>query len=313
MGRGKQDRDIGRYKENLVHYLSLHDDKFDYGRSHYQMIVIPGYNADMSSLAMQKLFLNERLSKEQMGALSRYISAANNKEWRQEAMRLLPSIAAIFRDHNACFTRLVPQDFLLSLMGQDGGLCNQLAIMMSLAIDKGEGTINAVVNKLFRVASVADLGTDPHRVQRFIANLRQVYIGRSRADFSDVSTSEKFSLREIVEKLSQSTTTKIYRLNTQTHALLAGVRFDAQTTGEKTFYFYDPNWGVYGFLEEKKYLQALKSFFNTDVNNQMMSQYYGAFGSKDHAKFELCEINLINIASQPWGDNQHIGDFLSAL
>ena len=311
MGPGKQDRDIGRYKENLGRYLSLNDAKFNYGRSHYETIAITGYDTDMSSLAMQKLFLGERLSKEQMGALSRYISAARNKEWRQETMRLLPSITAMFRDHNPCFTRLVPQDFFLSLMGQDGGLCNQLAMMMSVALDKGEKTINAVVDELFRVASAADLGTDPHRVQRFIANLRQVHLGRT--DFSDVSTIEKFSLRDIVEKLSQSTTTKIYRLNTQTHALLAGVRFDAQTTSKKTFYFYDPNWGVYGFLEKKKYLQVLKAFFNTDINNQVMSEYYGAFGSKGQAKFELCELNLINIASQPWGDNQRIDNFLSAL
>lgn len=63
----------------------------------------------------------------------------------------------------------------------------------------------------------------------------------------------------------------------------------------------------------EKISPSIKIFFNIDINNQMMSQYYGAFGNKDHAKFELCELNLSNIASQPWGDNQSIGDFLSAL
>lgn len=63
LGRGNQDRDIGRYEENLARYLSLNDAKFDYGRCHYQTIAIPGYDADMSSLAMKKLFLSEQLNK----------------------------------------------------------------------------------------------------------------------------------------------------------------------------------------------------------------------------------------------------------
>lgn len=41
-------------------------------------------------------------------------------------------------------------------MGRDGGLCHQLAIMMSVALDQGQRKINVVVDELLRVASVAD-------------------------------------------------------------------------------------------------------------------------------------------------------------
>ncbi len=310
LGRGNQDRDIGRYKENLARYLSLNDARFNHGRSHYQTIAIPGYNADMSSLSMQKLFLNEQLNKEQMGALSHYIDEAMHKEWRQETIRLLPVVTGIFRHHNPCFTRLVPQDFLLSLMGQDSGLCNQLAIMMSLVITKGERVINAVIDQLFRLASA---GQDSLVTKKFLSSLRQVHLDRRQMDVAGASATEKYSLGKVVEKLSHSTTTKMYRLSTKTHALLAGVDVAADGVNTKTFYFYDPNWGVYGFRKKKSYLQALISFFNVDVNGQAMSRYYAAFSSQGQAKFELRELNLNNIANQPWEDNQTIGSFLSTL
>lgn len=279
------DRDIARYQQQLnILMEQKKSPDFLNGREKYKEINVWGYKKNMSILDMKKLFLNDRsgLDLRQKGALSRLIDDAYTG-------KLLVKVAALQQSFDKAELKLLfPQDFIQNLMGIKGreGFCKLWVTLIMPTLSEGNAAINARVGQLFKLAARPNDAV----IKKFISGLAGLEIAKP------ISDPKYLPVQDIIQNLSASDQTRIFALNTEIHAMAVAVQLSGQ---KKTFYFLDPNIGVFGFTDKDAFSKALNAYFGDRHLLKLYQPYYEnkKVLFKKQAQFELSELDQGQLAN----------------
>ncbi|HHE6468741.1 TPA: TcdA/TcdB pore-forming domain-containing protein [Providencia rettgeri] len=290
-----------RFKFLLMDDVNRDNSYFFYGYNNYSKISFPMTLKELSSLELKKIYLNCELTIEQRGALSRYIEIEFEKEYVALILIKGEKIKEFFHSSGCDDIRLIPQDFyLLSVKDNSGGRCYPLVRAMAVALAKeGKTGSDNLIDKLFYAMSLPDEENSKRLKTSLIALHSNVLA-------SQASTSNGIlSLVEIQHKLSESDTTRMYSINTTRHAMLLGKTVNSE---EVMYYFYDPNFGIFGFNDEVKLFNGLKEY----MLKKKMASFYNAMGNEKEPKFELITIDIDKMADVPIGSGLTVDDLHNA-
>lgn len=272
--------------------------EFTDGLQNFQDTTIPGFNDGMSILEMKKLFLDSPLTPKQRGALSGRITEVSRAEYIDKVLKQTAVFSEDFQRAGSSFSRLIPQDFYLSLVGDaSGGRCYPLVRAMAVALASGgEASINSLVEKLFFAAASPQAGSSTllkNSLVRLHSNVE--------ASQASKALGEKVTLSKVVSLLQEATGTSTFALNTQNHAMMVG-----STVGAKghRYYFYDPNFGIFAFDNSANLLHAMEKH----LVERGLAVHYSAFGSKSAPTFNLVEIDPVKMARVPVGNGLDVAD-----
>ncbi|MBD2798392.1 hypothetical protein ID856_18110 [Xenorhabdus sp. 18] len=267
------------------------------GLRDFQDISIPGFNDKMSALEMKKLFLDSPLTPKQRGALSGHITETSRTEYIDKVLKQTAIFSEDFQQAGSKFSRLVPQDFYLSLVGDvSGGRCYPLVRAMAVALaSNGEAGINSLVEKLFFAAASPQAGSSTllkNSLVKLHSNVEAVQASTMRG---------QVTLSEAVSLLEGKTRTSTFALNTRNHAMLVGCTVRAEG---RRYYFYDPNVGIFAFDNAASFSRAMEQH----LVKRNMAVYYGSLGSQSVPVFNLVEIDPDKMASVPVGNGLDVAD-----
>ncbi|WP_340621307.1 TcdA/TcdB pore-forming domain-containing protein [Xenorhabdus siamensis] len=282
-----------KYDSTIKSINSLTDEKkkakFTEGLQKYQDITIPGFKNGMSSLEMKELFLSDKLTLEQKGALRGRINEAVQAESIKGTLNRTNVFKNDFQSGGSSFIRLIPQDFYLQLVGDNSGRCNALVRAMAVALASGgEVSINNLVDKLYYAA--ADPKAESSMLLKY--GLAKLHNNVEASTQASKNLEGQFTLSEVANRLEKATGTSTFSLNTSTHAMMAGITVEAKG---RRYYFYDPNVGIFAFDKSADFLSAMKKHL---VNHKLAS-YYKAFGKESDPTFNLVEIDPDKMAKVP--------------
>ncbi|EDP60161.1 TcdA/TcdB pore-forming domain-containing protein [Vibrio sp. AND4] len=256
--------------------------EYESGYNNFETIWLPDYDESMTLAQKQLLLLgSNELDAQQQGALIRRI---NNQITKDEVTSSLDFTAKFNQEMSRLGGRVVaslPQDFLLTLMGDGSGRCYPLVRAMSVAMFKGTDSIRNLSNKLF-VGAANPNDVESHFLLRALRNLHSNNEARESSqlvgqlDIAGIIASVK---RGLSERGQVS-----LAVNTSTHSVGVAAINDM---GQKRFYFYDPNFAVVEFSSMKSLKKALESHF---VINGMAESYF-ASGTKTKPEFTVLAID----------------------
>ncbi|OWO78865.1 cytotoxin [Photorhabdus luminescens] len=295
---GEHTSSVGeRYAIAEAYQRGVLDAAFTNGLRNFREIKIPGVDNETSVLDMKRLFLERKLTAEQRGALSGRITETSQAEYIDKVLRQTAVFSEDFHDAGSVFNRLVPQDFYLSLVGdQSGGRCYPLVRAMAVALASGGETgINNLVQKLFFASADPQAGS---------STLLKNSLIRLHSNVEAVQASTElglFNLSEVVSRLTTTTDTAMFALNTQNHSMMVGI---TDTAEGRRYYFYDPNVGIFAFKNTDDLFKAM----NTHLVERNLAVHYGSFGSQSVPAFNLVEIYTGKMAEVPVGNGLNVAD-----
>ncbi|MDC9590610.1 TcdA/TcdB pore-forming domain-containing protein [Xenorhabdus sp. XENO-10] len=271
--------------------------EFTDGLHNFQDISIPDFNDGMSILEMKSLFLDGQLTPKQQGALSGRITEASQAEYIDKVLKQTAVFSEDFQRAGSSFSRLVPQDFYLSLVGDiSGGRCYPLVRAMAVALaNNGETGINSLVEKLFLAAAAPQEGSSTllkNSLAKLHSNVEAVQASTVRG---------QVTLPQVVSLLKEATGTSVFALNTRNHSMMVGC-----TVGDegRRYYFYDPNVGIFAFDDSASFSRGI----NRHLVKRNMAVYYGSLGSELVPAFNLVEIDPDKMARVPVGNGLDVAD-----
>jgi insecticidal toxin len=238
---------------------------------------------DETVLALKKDALTKPLTLRQWGQASARIEHLAKLEFRDRVFEQMDIVVDSFGEAVA---RLAPQDLLLQGPGDMiAGRCYPLVLVMAASIAQGSTATNTLRERFY-------LGVlEPHEADStvFLQALEEL----RGVDTNDVgSTLARSGLNQVVDLLSQKTTTSTLMLNSDNHAMLVA----KTVVGERSAYqFYDPNFGVFEFDEPQAFAKALERFFL----HYKMAEHYAAYGEAQRPTFDLIEVDGARVAELP--------------
>ena len=290
-----------RFKFLLMDDVNRDNSHFFYGYNNYSKIRLPISLENLPSLELKKVYLNCELTIEQRGALSRYIEIEFEKEYIALILIKGEKIKEFFH-HSGCDNiRLIPQDFyLLSVKDNSGGRCYPLVRAMAVALAKeGKTGADHLIDKLYYAISLPDEESSK-RLKTSLITLHSNVLANQASISNGI-----LNLTEIQHKISESNTTQMYSLNTTKHAMLLGKIVNSEGA---IYYFYDPNFGIFGFNDEAKLFSGIKEY----MLKKKMAAFYNAMGNEKDPKFELITIDIDKMADVPIGSGLIVDDLHDA-
>nr|ELR5112178.1 hypothetical protein [Providencia stuartii] len=303
LGSGLSHISVDRQYELAVQQQIINNNsEFNGGNEQYQDIVINDFNKDLTSSEMKSLYLNGILSGKEYGALYHHIEDTLAKEYMNNVLKQTDKVNTLFQHKGAISSRLAPQDFYLPLMGDDsGGRCYPLVRAMAVALSqKGSAGANVFLDKLF-LAAASPTDESTVLIKRSLESLHS-----NREAIQASSSIGELHLNDIRVQLFEESAVKMYALNTSTHAMLLG---KVVNEGNTSFYFYDPNFGLFTFDSREKLFSALNEFM---VKDNMASAYY-ASGSPSTPTFELIAIDTDAMADVKIGNGIRVTDLSNSI
>ena len=286
---------------DIKYNLSVHENiwnnniLFNNGREKYNEINIPGFNENMSSMEMKKLYVEANLTVEESGALTEYIELKGKSEFINQVLNMASKMELLFKEAGCIDKRTMPQDYYLPLMGDhSGGRCYSLVRAMSVALAL-EGKMGA--NKLLDRMLFA--GVSPKKEESVLLKLALESLNSNINATQASTTLGYFKLNKIKSMLVKSVETKMYMVNSQIHSMLLGKTIK---NGEITYYFYDPNFGIYIFDDSEKLFSALNKF----MVEKNMAQLYSVLDGE----FELIEIDTKLMSNVQVGNSLIVEDLV---
>lgn len=235
---------------------------------------IEGYTSGMKSEDVIKLAIRPGRTAEEVGTLVR----------QQERLAVQHGFkgAQMFDTHvnsvGGTFTP-VPQTLYLSQtnplsQGQCAGLSR------AFASAKAEGKERIFLDNVY--AAAAKPTEEASRTfKRSLARLQQsvghpdtIHIGKAP---------HQVSYQDMVKDLARADGNKTFMIETPDHAMLAGVTSDGTN---KTFFFYDPNYGVAEFSSEKMMRRGLDRIFN---DKKLPAPYKTHSADRNTLEFKISE------------------------
>ncbi|MDI2146206.1 cytotoxin [Pseudomonas sp. ITA] len=286
-----------RYAISEAYQRGTRNSAFIDGLRNFHDITVPGVSEKTSVLEMKRMFLEGSLTPIQRGALSGLIAEVSQTEYIDKVLKQAAVFSEDFQKAGNTFSRLVPQDFYLSLIGDKaGGRCYPLVRAMAVAIgNNGEEGVNNLVEKLFFAAADPEAGSSTLIKNSLIAL-------HSNVDAVQASTVlGLFTLRDVVTRLAAVTETTVFALNTQRHSMMVGSTVGVEG---RRYYFYDPNVGIFAFDKIDKFSAALTQH----LVKRALGAFYGAVGSATAPIFDLVQIDVAKMATVPLSRRLNVAD-----
>ncbi|MEX6177599.1 hypothetical protein AB6G03_11635 [Providencia hangzhouensis] len=286
---------INERYENLV-FVHKNSNKpsfrnsFSEGMNGFLEVNISGLKKNMTSIELKKLYLTQDLSPIERGALYQRINNVGHAEYIKYILNETGKVSELFYSLNSQINRLMPQDFYLTLIGDDSrGRCYPLVRAMSVALAKNDQKgADTLFNKLY-IASANPKDNDSILIKTALERLH------SNVEAIEASFSHgRINIKETQNLLEAKQKTMMFAINSQNHSMLIG-----KTINDKKshYYFYDPNFGLFSFNNSKELFSAFKKFM---VDNKM-ADFYSAFGSNKYSVFEVISIITDDMSSVPVG------------
>ncbi|NWA67835.1 YopT-type cysteine protease domain-containing protein [Pseudomonas reactans] len=238
--------------------------------------LIEGYTRGMKSEDVMKLAIRPGRTAEEVGTLVRQ----QERLAVQHGFKGAPIFDAHVNSVGGTFTP-VPQTLYLSQtnplsQGQCAGMSR------AFASAKAEGKERIFLDNLY--AAAANPTEEASRtLKRSLAQLQQavghpdkIHIGKAP---------RQVSYQDMVKDLASADGNKTFMIETPDHAMLAGVRSDG---ANKTFFFYDPNYGVAEFSSEKMMRRGLDKIFN---DKKLPAPYKTQSADQNKLEFKISEFD----------------------
>lgn len=285
------------YKLAVMRDRNIANDKFNEGYDNYNKTDIRGFNQEMTSSEMMALYLNPELSVTERGALYRHIQNTIDNEGRHQILENTREINELFKREGSINSRLSPQDFYLPLMGDmSDGRCYPLVRAMAVALEEnGPNGSNVLLDKLFLAAA------SPTDNSSILLKKSLIRLHSNIEAVQSSSSQGNLDLNAIEARLTEGNATKMYALNSQKHAMMLGKIVYEDSV---TYYFYDPNFGIFTFESSHKLFSALNKF----MINKKMAKLYVALGSDSKPIFELISIDVDGMRNVAVGGGLVVSD-----
>ncbi|MEX9947432.1 TcdA/TcdB pore-forming domain-containing protein [Providencia alcalifaciens] len=288
--------------ENLIYLHKLtrnmrFKNEFNEGINKYKDISMQGVNDLVPSQQLKKMYVTNEYTARERGALYRVIQETAHAEYITNVLRQTGKISELFSESGSKKNRLIPQDFYLSLVKSDsGGRCYPLVRGMSVSLAR-EGHLGAdkLIDKLYTAAANPE-SRDSLLLQDSLKKLH------SNVEAVEASFSHGImGLKKIQTLLDIKPETIMFAVNSKSHSMLVG---KTVIDGKSTYYFYDPNFGLFSFKNSRMLFSCLKKFFN----EKKMADYYSAYEVDNKPAFELVFINTDDMAKVPIGHHLTVND-----
>lgn len=243
---------------------------------------IAGFSPTMKMHQLRELILTPALSPAEVGALFRHMQN-----------RLLETSLATSRKFTDDITAAggtviaMPQGYYLSQVNiPSSGDCAALSNTMALAIlDDAEDTL--IKNFFLSMAHPKHPNTERFRnsLERFQTILRD--------DFHSGQLTRKATYDMIISDLATATTSKALLIGNPKHGVTAAVRI---LNGKKTWFYYDPNFGLAKFTTEASMRSGIERVLNSGQTSHLFQPLKRAEG---YTVSEFNELYLINKMRDP--------------
>ncbi|HHR5905359.1 TPA: TcdA/TcdB pore-forming domain-containing protein [Providencia alcalifaciens] len=293
---------INERYENLIYLHKLtrnirFKNEFSEGIKQYKEISILDVNDTVPSQLLKKMYVTNEYTARERGALYRVIQETTYEEYISHVLTQTGKISEFFSEAGSKTNRLIPQDFYLSLVrSESGGRCYPLVRGMSVGLAR-EGHLGAdkLIDKLYIAAAAPD-SRDSLLLQDSLKRLH------SNVEAVEASFSHGImDLKKIQSLLGLKSETMMFAINSKSHSMLVGKTVSGE---QSTYYFYDPNFGLFSFKNSKRLFSSLNKFFT----EKKMADYYSAYEVENKPAFELVFINTDEMAKVPIGNYLSVND-----
>jgi hypothetical protein len=226
---------------------------------------VPGYSATMDIKKIETLIANSTLESEQIGSLMRRRDQLILDRVQHDAQAFESQIKTV-----GGTTQGVPQTYYLSKTGFDlTGECAALSNAMGLALLEGNET--TLINNM----AVAMANPEAENAAKFISNLSnlQTSVGQETT-FHSAAAGSPVPYKTIIERLGQSESSQTLLISSTNHGMLAGVKIDPANITQKSWFFYDPNYGLATFPTQESMAKGLEKSLSSGTG-----QGLDAFGN----------------------------------
>ena len=235
----------------------------DYQRGLTQGAVhsIPGYSPHLDAENLKQIALQRHLTPEQMGTLTREI-----KDRKIFEAQYISKV--LYNDVHAPGVRVTPVsqvDYLAHVDLTSRGECAALSNLMALAIMTGKEDL--LMQNLYRAARnptdsiAAEFIDELENFQRVVGQRSSFHMGKPF---------KQESYQNIIDDLTNSTTSKTLRIATKDHGMIAGIKVEA---GKTEWFFYEPNSGMVKFTTLKSMQEGMEKALNSGGIAQTLNSY----------------------------------------
>ncbi|MDF3203212.1 YopT-type cysteine protease domain-containing protein [Pseudomonas sp. 1912-s] len=266
---------------------------FDRGYSTGNPETIKGFSNNIKAAGIMKLAADKNITAEQVGMLVRKYDDLSYELGRTGSARFIDNIEPRFGD-----VIPIPQVLYFSqTMQLSDGQCAALSRVMANAAAEGKEQI-LIKNMVLAAAFPAGPAS-----RAFITKLSklQTQVG-ARSAFHAGQPVRQLSVKSMVRELADSTVSKSVMIDSPGHAMAAGVKIDGT---RKTYYFYDPNFGIANFSSAEAMEKGLEKLTR---DKKLVPQY--KTHSTDPNKLEF---QVFNHADDWQQKNSVLGKDVKAL
>ncbi|WDU64951.1 hypothetical protein LRS56_11090 [Pseudomonas poae] len=218
---------------------------------------VPGYYPSMRLSDLKELAISTGRNPQEIGLLTKLIENRQATKSLEDAGIFSKEVAAAGGKATG-----MPQNLYLAQSDlASAGECAALANTMALAIQHGAQDV--LIANFFKAASSAVTpGSRAFRKQ--LSDMHKTL----RVNFHGTQAVSQVAYTDIVNRLSNATTTTIFKISTQNHGLLAGVTIK---NNNKEWFFFDPNFGVATFATEDAMRRGLETTLNSGRSASTLS------------------------------------------
>lgn len=244
---------------------------FDNGFNNISPEGVAGFRPTMKSEDVMKLALEKPRTPEQLGALAR----------QQERIAVKHSFngASIFsEDVSSVGGTLIPVPQVLyfsQVNPLSRGQCAAMSRVMADAIAQGKELV--LIGNIFEAAANPASAAS----RKFISSLSDVQKQvHTPTVFHAGKKPRAMTPQDIVQELSDSSTSKTLMISTPDHSMTAGVIGEGAT---RKFFFYDPNFGLATFSNADQMSRGMQKI----VNNKKLPVQYKTHGNTNTLEFQV--------------------------
>lgn len=256
---------------------------------------VPGAN---TAGELKVLALAEPLTVYQWGQRIAQINNTARRDYHTQILQRSAQVREQFFLDGASSARQVPQDLLARTPGDPGRNCYPLALLMAVALNRGEQAERSLIGRIANVGLIPDDAES----QLMMTGLDKLF----DTAMTDVGKAHgTLSLENIVRTLEARNQAGVFLLDTGNHALLMAKTMH----GDNSYRFFDPNFGVYGFAQAQQLKQGVERYLYG--GNAEMARLYGLADSSAQV-FNVIELDTTAIADKALSSNLRVGRLLDS-
>ncbi|WP_277759119.1 hypothetical protein [Pseudomonas sp. A34-9] len=253
---------------------------FDLGYREGRLLEISGYQPKMEFDDLIDLASEPGLMPAEIGALTKEIKKRMIQGSHSISERLLQDMKGL----NVKVNPYSQGHYLAHVNMVSKGECAGLSNAMAIAFIKGDE------DKLLENMSRAAKMPDSPDAAKFISEVREFHnTVNHKHSFHMGAPQKKMDAEDIIEALETSPRTKILRIGTKNHAMLAGIRV---RNGKPEWLFYEPNSGLAKFATPEAMRKGMDKALESGALSVTFNTYGGRRAGRD---FNVSEFHPADI------------------